>query len=138
MSYDLTSDGLSFNSPLYNQILNEAVEHSADEGFEATKYFIKHHNYEISNLACQLSEDPVRLSKSLEMKIDRNMLCEHVKHLILDFRKEYINNKMNMLRTEIGLSSGNPEKQFKLMAEYKNLQDIRNAYAKKNGNRILG
>lgn len=138
VSYDLTSDGLSFNSPLYNQILNEAVEHSADEGFEATKYFIKHHNYEISNLACQLSEDPVRLSKSLEMKIDRNMLCEHVKHLILDFRKEYINNKMNMLRTEIGLSSGNPEKQFKLMAEYKNLQDIRNAYAKKNGNRILG
>lgn len=138
VSYDLTSDGLSFNSPLYNQILNEAVEHSADEGFEATKYFIKHHDYEISNLACQLSEDPVRLSKSLEMKIDRNMLCEHVKHLILDFRKEYINNKMNMLRTEIGLSSGNPEKQFKLMAEYKNLQDIRNAYAKKNGNRILG
>ena len=138
VSYDLTSDGLSFNSPLYNQILNEAVEHSADEGFEATKYFIKHHDYEISNLACQLSEDPVRLSKSLEMKIDRNMLCEHVKHLILDFRKEYINNKMNMLRTEIGLSSGNPEKQLKLMAEYKNLQDIRNAYAKKNGNRILG
>lgn len=138
VSYDLTSDGLSFNSPLYNQILNEAVEHSADEGFEATKYFIKHHDYEISNLACQLSEDPVRLSKSLEMKIDRNMLCEHVKHLILDFRKEYINNKMNALRTEIGLSSGNPEKQFKLMAEYKNLQDIRNAYAKKNGNRILG
>ena len=138
VSYDLTSDGLSFNSPLYNQILNEAVEHSADEGFEATKYFIKHHDYEISNLACQLSEDPVRLSKSLEMKIDRNMLCEHVKHLILDFRKEYINNKMNALRTEIGLSSGNPEKQLKLMAEYKNLQDIRNAYAKKNGNRILG
>ena len=138
VSYDLTSDGLSFNSPLYNQILNEAVEHSADEGFEATKYFIKHHNYEISNLACQLSEDSVRLSKSLEMKIDRNMLCEHVKHLILDFRKEYINNKMNMLRTEIGLSSGNPEKQLKLMAEYQNLQNIRNAYAKKNGNRILG
>ena len=138
VSYDLTSDGLSFNSPLYNQILNEAVEHSADEGFEATKYFIKHHDYEISNLACQLSEDPVRLSKSLEMKIDRNMLCEHVKHLILDFRKEYINNKMNMLRTEIGLSSGNPEKQLKLMAEYQNLQNIRNAYAKKNGNRILG
>lgn len=138
VSYDLTSDGLSFNSPLYNQILNEAVEHSADEGFEATKYFIKHHDYEISNLACQLSEDPVRLSKSLEMKIDRNMLCEHVKHLILDFRKEYINNKMNALRTEIGLSSGNPEKQLKLMAEYQNLQNIRNAYAKKNGNRILG
>ena len=138
VSYDLTSDGLSFNSPLYNQILNEAVEHSADEGFEATKYFIKHHDYEISNLACQLSEDSVRLSKSLEMKIDRNMLCEHVKHLILDFRKEYINNKMNALRTEIGLSSGNPEKQFKLMAEYQNLQNIRNAYAKKNGNRILG
>ena len=138
VSYDLTSDGLSFNSPLYNQILNEAVEHSADEGFEATKYFIKHHDYEISNLACQLSEDPVRLSKSLEMKIDRNMLCEHVKHLILDFRKEYINNKMNALRTEIGLSSGNPEKQLGLMAEYQNLQNIRNAYAKKNGNRILG
>lgn len=137
VSYDLSLDGLSFQSPLYNQILTEAVEHSADESFEAAKYFIKHHDYEISSLACRLSEDSVHLSKSLEMKIDQNRLRDQVKHLILDFRKEYIDNKLNLLRAEIGLSTNSQDKQLKLMEEFKNLQNIRNAYAKKNGSRIL-
>ena len=137
VSYDLSLDGLSFQSPLYNQILTEAVEHSADEGFEAAKYFIKHHDYEISSLACRLSEDSVHLSKSLELNIDQNRLRDQVMHLILDFRKEYIDNKLNLLRAEIGLSTNSQDKQLKLMEEFKKLQNIRNAYAKKNGIRIL-
>ena len=43
ISYDLGEDNLSFSNPLYNRILDEAVEHSyAQSDFKAEDYFLHH------------------------------------------------------------------------------------------------
>ena len=68
VDYDLSSDGLSFSSPLYNTILQEAVEHSAEPDFKAFNYFMQHPDPAISQLAAALGIDSHQLSKSFEMK----------------------------------------------------------------------
>ena len=47
VDYDLSQDNLSFSTPLYNKILREAVEHSADKDFKADRYFMQHPDPEI-------------------------------------------------------------------------------------------
>ena len=42
ISYDLGADGLKFHNELYNRILQEAVEHNDDEGFNSEAYFTHH------------------------------------------------------------------------------------------------
>lgn len=137
INYDMMSDSLIFSNPLYNQILAEAVEHSGDENFNATQYFIRHPDYEVSSLACNLAEDEVQLTKSMTKEYDQNTLRDHVLHLVLDMRKAFIDQKMSVLRTDIALASGDSARQSQLMAEYQQLQKVRNAFAKKLGANVF-
>ena len=59
--YTLSADGLYFHTPLYNQILDEAVAHAGKEGFMAEPYFVHHHDIGISQLAVDISTDKFRL-----------------------------------------------------------------------------
>lgn len=134
---DLSQDNLFFSVPLYNKVLEEAVEHSGEEGFKAEQYFTLHPEYEISSLAIRMTADSVLLSKSLQMTLSQDQLREKVRHLLYDFRQEYVNARLAQLRVEIGLASDNPEKMAELMAEYQETQKIRNAIAKKIGSSLV-
>lgn len=137
ISYDLGSDNLKFTNDLYNRMLNEAVEHNNDEGFNAENYFMHHPDININKLATEMAIDHFQLSKSLQVKKDEDTLRNQVEHLILDFRMDYVEKHMKDLQREISLSSGDTDKMMKLMEEYKNMQVIRNAIAKELGNDII-
>lgn len=137
ISYDLGSDNLKFTNDLYNRMLNEAVEHNNDEGFNAENYFMHHPDININKLATEMAIDHFQLSKSLQLKKDEDTLRNQVEHLILDFRMDYVEKHMKDLQREISLSSGDTDRMMKLMEEYKNMQVIRNAIAKELGNDIL-
>jgi DNA primase len=137
ISYNLGSDGLSFSTPLYNKVLDEAAAHPANSGFDSVSYFTRHHDVEISNLATSMVVDRVQLSKSLQMKEEKGSLCNHVEHLILDFRLNYVDNHMKDLQRQIILAANDSERMLKLMQEYKDLQDIRNQMAKRLGSNII-
>lgn len=133
VSHEFAADELSFRNPVFNQILNEAVEHSADEGFKAENYFRMHHDYNISSFAVNIFLEQVPLIKSFEMKYDLSSLREHVIHIMNDFRWEYINERLNYLRTEMALNSSNAEKYLSLIAEFQSLQKLRLDFAKNIG-----
>lgn len=137
ISYDLGSDNLKFTNDLYNRMLNEAVEHNNDEGFNAENYFMHHPDININKLATEMAIDHFQLSKSLQLKKDEDTLRNQVEHLILDFRMDYVEKHMKDLQREISLSSGDTDRMMKLMEEYKNMQVIRNAIAKELGNDII-
>ncbi len=137
ISYNLGSDGLSFSTPLYNKVLDEAAAHPANSGFDSVSYFTRHHDVEISNLATSMVVDRVQLSKSLQMKEEKGSLCNHVEHLILDFRLNYVDTHMKDLQRQIILAANDSERMLKLMQEYKDLQDIRNQMAKRLGSNII-
>lgn len=136
ISYDLGLDSLSFTFPLYNKILQEAIEHSSDEGFVAENYFIQHPDINISEIATELSVEKFKLSESLQPKQDEAALLENVKHLILDFRRNYVERRYNELKEQIKQTQTN-EGKIKALAELQKMQQLRNIIAKKLGNNII-
>lgn len=137
VDYDLSSDNLAFSNDIYNRILSEAVEHSGDEEFKSETYFTRHPDIDISRMATDMAVDRFHLSKSLQVKSDEESLRNTMVHLILDFRKEYVERKLKDLATEIKSASGDTEKLMSLMAEYRDMQVLRNTIAKEVGNEII-
>lgn len=137
ISYDLSLDDLSFANPLYNRILAEAVEHSVDEGFKAEEYFTRHPDIEISTVAVAMSVEEFKLSESLQLRNSETILRNRVLHLVLDFRMDYVENKLKELRAQLSQVAGNVEQMMNTMGEIKKMQDIRNLLARKLGNDIV-
>ena len=134
---DLNADGLKFRNPLYNQVLEEAVAHSGDEGFVASEFFSRHHDIKVSALAAEMLIDKVQLTKSLQMKEEEDSFRQEVEHLVLDFRFDYVNTHIQTLRQQIAQSASNPERLSQLMEELKKMMDLRNLMAKKLGTSIM-
>lgn len=137
ISYDLGADNLRFKNELYNRMLAEAVEHNNDEGFKAETYFTHHPDIDISRTATEMAIDHFQLSKSLQVKHDEDSLRNQVEHLILDFRMDYVKQHLKELKRDISLSVNDPDKMMSLMAEYKDIQKIRNEIAKELGQEII-
>ena len=137
ISYDLGADNLRFKNDLYNRMLAEAVEHNDDEGFNAEAYLTHHPDIEISRTATDMAIDHFQLSKSLQVRRDEDTLRNQVEHLILDFRMAYVEQHLKELQREISLAANDTERMMKLMAEYKDMQVIRNEIAKELGNDII-
>ena len=136
IAYDLGQDALSFSNPLFNRILDEAVLHSADEGFKAESFFLNHEDVEISKIANMLSVDQVQLSKSLQLSKDDDGLREQVIHLILDFRMDYVEEHLKVLKAKFR-NTADVTEQMNIMQEIKDMQEIRNALAKRLGKNIV-
>ena len=134
---DLNADGLMFHNPLYNQVLDEAVAHSGDEGFVASEFFSRHHDIKVSALAAEMLLDPVQLTKSLQLKEGDETLRQEVEHLVLDFRMDYVNAHIQTLRQQMSQATNDPDQLTKLMEELKNMMELRNLMAKKLGTSIM-
>ncbi len=147
----LGADGLLFHNPLYNRILQEAVDHSADPGFKAEPYFIHHADLDISRIADDVSVDRYQMAdKKEEGRESDRFLDEEAKreaemqktrqladHLLLDFRLDYVETHLRELQQQISLPGQSPEQLTRLMAEYRDMQTARNKIAKLLGNDIV-
>ena len=137
INFNLSTDGLSFSNPIYNKVLEEAARFTTDDNFDSATYFTRHPDVEISSLATDMLVDPVQLSKSLQMRKEENSLQNHIEHLILDFRLNYVDSHMKDVQRQIILNASDPERMVQLMQQYKELQEVRNQLAKKLGSNIL-
>lgn len=135
--YTLSADGLYFHTPAYNKILDEAVARSGQDGFEAEPYFVHHHDIAISQLAVDMSTDKFKLSESQQPVETEETLRQRVVHLILDFRMDYVEQKLKDLQREIALAAADHDRMMKLLEEFKDMQMIRNALARQLGNNII-
>lgn len=150
IDYSLREDNLHFDHEISNRILTEAVEHSGEEGFVAESYFIHHEDIEVSKLATEMSTDRYQLiaeeKPASEMQyMDEAQLAteaqealrNHTIHLLMDFRMDYVEQHLKNLMQQIGQVSNDPKRLQELVAEYKDMQQIRNALAKKLGSHII-
>lgn len=150
IDYSLREDNLHFDHEISNRILTEAVEHSGEEDFVAESYFIHHEDIEISKLATEMSTDRYQLIAEEKPTSDMKYMDEaqlateaqealrnHTIHLLMDFRMDYVEQHLKDLMQQIGQVSNDPERLQELVAEYKDMQQIRNALAKKLGSHII-
>ena len=103
----------------------------------AEPYFVHHHDIGISQLAVDMSTDKFRLSESQQMKETVETLRQRVVHLILDFRMDYVEQKLKDLQKEIAQAVSDHDRMMKLLEEFKDLQMIRNALAQQLGNNSI-
>lgn len=66
ISLSLKDDDIQLQTPIYRQILEEAVERSHSPNFRAEQYFISHPDEQIRDLSLKLGTDSVELSKLFE------------------------------------------------------------------------
>lgn len=139
---EFSNDGMEFQSALYQQILNEAIDQSeADKQWQSLPYFLQHPNFAISKLAAELGEEDFLLSsKQKEQYVDDiYRLGEIVPRLLHDYKhaiiKNYLNQILMQLRDPNLLS--NPEEYKTLMRKYMEVSAIERKLAQILGDRVI-
>ena len=160
---NLEQDGLQLKNELLRAILYEAAEKSNEEGFSCIDYFARHHRIEVSQLAIGLTaqladlpelnkyddrlpaESPLDEEEQRERAFQAEQwekrqvekLILQADHLLTDFRKVYVENKLKELKKQIKQAADEPERMMELMKEYQIFHQRRSEMAAKFGGSII-
>lgn len=137
VAYDLGSDGLTFHDDHFNQILQEAVEHSGEEGFVSETYFLQHPDVEISQIATHLAIDRHQLGRGFQLKEREGSLRQRVQHLVLDLRMDIVEKRLKEIQSQLKNVGSDKEQMMQLLKDFSEMQQLRNALAKQLGNDII-
>lgn len=131
ISLDLGGDGFKFHNDLYNQIMQEAVEHlEKEDDFVAETYFANHPNPEISRLAGLPTGGQEVSTASLQMKMSADKLRQFVFKDILSFRTHYIAQRIIEVQQEFARNPTNRE----LLQEFMKLKQMNTLLASQANN----
>lgn len=120
ISLDMSGDGFKFHKDLYNQILQEALDHLDDEGFVAETYFSTHSNPEISRIAGMPLGEQEIATASLQLKLSPEKLRQYVFKDLLSFRTHYIAQRIIEVQQEFAKNPTNRE----LLQEFVKLKQM--------------
>ena len=127
---DMQGDDFKFHNPIYNQIMDEAIEHIEEEDFKCDTYFGSHSNPEISKLAGLPTGEQEITTASLQMKMNEEKLRQQILKDLLCFRTHYISQRIVEVQQEFRQNPGNKE----LLAEYVKLKKMNALVAAKSNN----
>ena len=137
IDYDLGSDGLTFSDDRYNRILQEAVAHSADPGFESERYFMQHPDPQISQLAASIGIESHQLSRNFALNEGETQLRQRITHLILDFRMDIVSQQLKVLQRQLKEAGSDMQRIKELMTSYQDAQTLRNELARRLGSDVI-
>ena len=120
ISLDMSGDGFKFHKDLYNQILQEALDHLDEEGFVAETYFTTHSNPEISRIAGMPLGEQEIATASLQLKLSPEKLRQYVFKDLLSFRTHYIAQRIIEVQQEFAKNPTNRE----LLQEFVKLKQM--------------
>lgn len=141
--YDLERDDLTFYTPIFKSMLDEAAEKCKHEGFIANRYFLAHPDPNVSRLAANLISEKYQLSKYhskyRELEQDQDKLDQLVIREIYAMKDAYIIRQIK--ETQLGIKDahlkGNENEVFELMKKLTHLNEIKNVLSKELGERIV-
>lgn len=141
--YDLERDDLTFYTPLFKNMLDEAADKCKTEGFIASRYFLSHPDPNVSRLAANLISEKYQLSKYhskyRELEQEQDKLNQLVIREIYAMKDAYILRQIK--ETQLGIkeayAQGNEDKVFELMKQLTRLNEIKNVLSKELGERIV-
>lgn len=125
ISLDMAGDGFKFHNTVYDQMMQEAVDHLDDEGFKCEVYFSAHPNPEISKLAGLPVGNQEITTTSLQMELSPEKLRQIVLKDMLSFRTHYISQRLQEVQREFQLNPTNRE----LLEEFAKLKKMNSLLA---------
>ncbi len=143
VAWDLSDDDLQFKSPLHRKILEDALLHINDEGFDSKRYFLSHPDVEVSKFASEAIGERYHLSKYHSkfqtVMMDEDRIDRLVPWLMMDLKneiiKERIDTLMQMMRSPEVASD--VAKCQEVMNSIMQLKEIQKALGKELGERII-
>lgn len=139
---DLEAEGLTFRSPLYARVLQEALKGlAADANWLALPYFIQHPDPEISRLAAELGEDRFILSSRQRDQYveEKYRLDELVPRLLHDLKHSLVKERLKALLVELRdpRTMQDKERAQAVMREFMELSAIERQFAQVLGDRVV-
>lgn len=129
VKYNFAEDDLQFSVPIYNTILNEAAEKSAEDGFVAESYFSKHENLDISTAAMQFIMDNANIApEEMEPEKKVRFVSQSISHLFIELRLQMITDQLAVAKQQLSVAKG--EDAIVAMRKYQELKSIHNQIAK--------
>lgn len=140
---ELHQDGITFLTPLYKKVLEEAVEHLQDNDFLASRFFMHHPDPDISRLAVNLMSDKYQLSKYhtrfKELEQEEKNLHPYIIKDLFALKDAYINWRIKEIQNKLKemQKTANGKDVMTLMADLAELNRIKNLLCKQLGERIV-
>lgn len=139
---DLERDDLSFYTPIFKQMLDEAANRCAEETFIAHRYFLSHPDPLVSRVAANLMSEKYQLSKYhfkfREVEQEEDKLDQLVVRDLFAFKEAYIMRQLKEKQEQLKqLSSADPEQIMTVMKEIAQLNEIKKVLSKELGERII-
>lgn len=141
--YDLERDDLTFYTPVFKTMLDEATERCKNEGFVAQRYFLAHPDPNISRLAANLISDKYQLSKYhtryREIEQEEDKLDQLVPRDIYAFKDAYILHQFKEIQNKIKdmQANKNLDEAMELLKQLTRLNEIKSVLSKELGERIV-
>lgn len=139
---DLERDDLSFYTPIFKQMLDEAANRCGEETFIAHRYFLSHPDPLVSRVAANLMSEKYQLSKYhfkfREVEQEEDKLDQLVVRDLFAFKEAYIMCQLKEKQEQLKqLSSADPEQIMTVMKEIAQLNEIKKVLSKELGERII-
>lgn len=140
---ELERDDLTFYTPLFRSMMNEASERCLNNGFTASRYFLAHPDPNVSRLAANLIGEKYQLSKYhskyRELEQEEDKLDQLVLRELYGLKDAYIMQQIKEIQTQLKetQTGGNMEQTFELMKKLTHLNSIKNILSKELGERII-
>lgn len=141
--FDMERDDLTFMTPLYKQMLEEAAERCKQENFVAHKYFLAHPDANISRLAANLIDDKYQLSKYhskfRQLEQEEDHLDQYVLRDLYALKDAYIRHQIRKIQAAIkkAQAEGNMDEILNKMQDLAKLNEIKSVLSKQLGERII-
>lgn len=139
ISYSLRDDDMSLENPTYMSILDEAMEHIKEEGFDAARYFINHPDPVISGLAFRLGTDQIPLSRFHGDLPEDERLDEIVPNLVANLKLDKVQAELKEIieMTKSPALRNDREGLNALMARFKEKRELAAELARECGERVI-
>lgn len=142
---ELERDDLTFYTPLFRNMMEEATEHCKNKGFVASRYFLAHPDLAVSRLTAELISEKYQLSKYhskyRELEQEEDKLDQIVLRGIYAFKDAYVSHQikeqMGLLKEMQKNEDENMTRIFEIMKRLTELNEIKNALSKELGERII-
>lgn len=139
---DLERDDLSFYTPIFKQMLDEAANRCGEESFIAHRYFLAHPDPLVSRIAANLMSEKYQLSKYhfkfREVEQEEDKLDQLVVRDLFAFKEAYILRQIKDKQEQLKqLSSADSEQILAIMKEIAQLNEIKKVLSKELGERIV-
>lgn len=139
---ELGNDGLTFYTPIFKQMLDEAADHCCEDGFVAHRYFLAHPDPDVSRISANLISEKYQLSKYhskyQEVEREEDRLEQLVIRDLLALKEAYILHQIREKQETLKQIPPDAIGQMtQIMEEITRLNEIKKVLSKELGERIV-